>query len=145
MKRIAAPALAFLALFACTGASAQTTYKCVQDGKTLYQAQPCPHEARQDTLRAKGTTTAGAALQAETDQAIEFMSTYRACADGVQAWGQEMAGPYENWRARNAKTVARIDASPQLQARYQEGVKAKRNGKAGMCRDVALELRGKKP
>jgi len=145
MKPIAAPLLALVALFACSGASAQTMYKCVQDGKTVYQGQPCPADARQDTLRTKGMTTAGAALQAETDRAIDFMSTYRACADGVQAWGQEMAGPYENWRARNAKTVGRIEGNPQLQARYEEGVKAKRNGKASMCREVALELRGKQP
>ena len=135
--------LALLALFASAGAAAQTTYKCVQDGKTVYQAQPCPADAKQDTLK-KGTTAATAALIADADRTIEFMATYRACADGVEVWGQEMAAPYADWRKRNAKMVARIEQDNQLQAKYKQSVEAKRSGTAGMCRDVALELRGKK-
>lgn len=135
--------LALLALLASAGAAAQTTYKCVQDGKTMYQATPCPADAKQDTLR-KGATAATAALNADVDRTIDFMATYRACADGVQAWGQEMAAPYADWRARNGKMVSRIENDSQLQAKYKQSVEAKRNGKAGMCRDVALELRGKK-
>jgi hypothetical protein len=30
---------------------AQAMYKCVQDGKTTYQATPCPDAAKQDALR----------------------------------------------------------------------------------------------
>jgi hypothetical protein len=133
--------LALLALFASGGAAAQTTYKCVQDGKTMYQATPCPAEAKQDTLK-KGTTQATTALNADIDRTIDFTATYR--ADGVQVWGQEMAEPYAQWRTRNAKMVSRIESDGQLQAKYKAGVEARRNGKAGMCRDVALELRGKK-
>ena len=135
--------LCVLTVLVPTGAAAQTTYKCVQDGKTVYQAEPCPATAKQDTLKSQGGAPA-AAKGAEVDRMIEFMSTYRACADGVKIWGQEMAGPYEEWRSRNSTMVSRIENDRQLQALYQQRVDDKRNGKAGMCRDVALELRGKK-
>ena len=119
-------------------------YKCVQDGKTVYQAQPCPADAKQDTLKPRATA-ADTARAADIDRTIEFMATYRACADGVKVWGEEMAAPYADWRVRNTRMVTRIENDRELQAKYRQSVDAKRNGKAGMCRDVALELRGKQP
>ena len=143
--KISTAILAVLTVLAPTGAVAQTTYKCVQGGKTIYQAEPCPATATQDTLKSPGGAPAPAATAgAEVNRMIDFMSTYRACADGIQVWGQEMAGPYEEWRSRNSAMVSRIENDRQLQVLYQQRVDAKRNGKAGMCRDVALELRGKK-
>lgn len=147
--------VAALAAFAATGAAAQTLYKCVQDGKTVYQAEPCAKSAAQGTVKpppapaaavkpSPGGATPAGAPSAEIERTIEFMSTYRACADGVQVWGQEMAGPYEQWRTRNTAVVSRIENDRQLQDLYRQRLAAKRNGKAGMCRDVALELRGKK-
>jgi hypothetical protein len=136
--------LAMLAVLAPTGAAAQTMYKCVQAGKTVYQAEPCPATAKQDTLKSRDGAPAPAAAAAAVDRMIEFMSTYRACADGIKIWGEEMAGPYEEWHSRNSAMVSRIENDRQLQALYQQRVDAKRNGKAGMCREVALELRGKK-
>jgi hypothetical protein len=139
--KITTAILAVLTVLATTTAAAQTMYKCAQGEKTIYQAEPCPANATQDTLKSRsGAPAAGA----EVNRTIEFMSTYRACADGVKIWGQEMAGPYQEWRSRNLAIVSRIENDRQLQALYLQGVDAKRNGKASMCRDVALELRGKK-
>jgi hypothetical protein len=136
--------LAVLVVLLPAGGTAQTLYKCVQGGSTIYQAEPCPANAKQDTLKSqRGASASDAASGAELDRMIEFMSTYRACADGVKIWGQEMAAPYEEWRSRNSALVSRIESDRQLQARYQQRVDGKRNGKAGMCREVALELRGK--
>lgn len=142
--KITTAILAVLAVHAPTGAAAQTMYKCVQGGKTVYQAEPCPATAKQDTLKSQGGAPApAAAAGAEVNRMIEFMSTYRACADGIKIWGQEMAGPYEEWRSRNSAIVSRIENDRQLRALYQQRVDAKRDGKASMCREVALELRGK--
>ena len=148
MKTTTIALLGILTGFAAMDSSAQTTYKCTQDGKTVYQASPCPAAAKQGTLKIQGTApapTPTAAGGAELDRMIEFMSTYRACADGITTWGEEMAGPYDEWRSRNLASVSRIENDRQLVARYRERVNAKRNGKAGMCREVALELRGQKP
>jgi hypothetical protein len=152
--------MALLLALAATGAAAQTMYKCVQAGKTVYQAEPCPDTAKQDTLKAPvappapspKTPAAGAkaaasggAIPADVEQTIEFMSTYRACAEGIQVWGSEMREPYAQWKSRNAAAVARVESDPRFSSLYRERVETKRNGKAGMCKDVALELRGKKP
>lgn len=134
-----------LAAFALSNPAvqAQTMFKCVQDGKTVYQAQACPEAATQATLKAQsGPAAPGSA--ADVDRLIEFMSSYRACADAVTVWRQEMAGPYEVWRKRNATAVSRIENDRQLSARLAQRVEAKRNGKASMCRPVGLELRGVK-
>ena len=64
--------LAVLAVVASAGAAAQTMYKCVQAGKTIYQAEPCPAAAKQDTL--KSPDAAPAAAGADVDRMIEFMS-----------------------------------------------------------------------
>lgn len=136
-------ALLSLAMAVATlNVEAQTMFKCVQDGKTIYQAQPCPEAAKQEALKPQAAPPV--AVGADVDQMIEFMSTYRACADGVSIWREEMAKPYEAWRSRNAAMVSRIESDSQLRSRYLQRVEAKRNGKAGMCRPIALELRGVK-
>lgn len=126
-------------------ASAQTMYKCVQGEQTVYQAEPCPDSAKQDKLKAQiAPPSSSGPAGGQVDRMMDFMSTYRACADGVQIWGQEMAKPYAEWRARNLAMVTRIEKEPALKALFQKQVEAKRNGKASMCRPVALELRGVK-
>jgi len=127
-------------------------YKCVQDGKSTYQAEPCPSSAKQDTLKTKANTPASASASAaastsaadgsEVNRAIEFMSSYRACADAIQIWGAEMGPLYDVWRSHNIEMVTRIEKNPQHQALFQQRVNTKRNGRASMCREVALELRG---
>ena len=155
------PILVALAVLSPVGAAAQTMHKCVQDGKITFQSELCPATAKQDTLKSYGKAPALAPTVAsggagsgasapgflvpsgEDNRVIEFMSTYRACADGVQIFRQEMAGRYDDWRLRNLEVVLRVKSDPQLRALYEQRVEAKRNGKAGMCRSVGLELRGK--
>lgn len=124
------------------GAHAQGMFKCVQDGKTVYQAQPCPEAAKQDSLKVQ--VAPPAPTGADVDKTIEFMSTYRACAEGSQFWRQEVSELYEGWRGRNSAMVSRIENDKALRARYEQRTAAKRSGKASMCRPVALELRGVK-
>lgn len=150
------PVIYALAFFIHTSAGAQGLFKCVQDGKTAYQAEPCAVSAKQDTLKyssrsaavsaaaSPSPTGASAGASPEVNRMVEFMSTYQACASTVQIWGKEMAGPYQDWRSRNLAAVTQIENDPRLQASVQQLVAVKRNGKARICRDVALELRGKK-
>jgi len=107
--------LFMIAIFATPAADAQSLFKCVQDGKTVYQAQPCPEAAKQDKLRVQAASPT--ASSPDMDRMIEFMSTYRACTDGVTIWREEMAGPYETWRKRNAEMVSRIENDKQLRTR----------------------------
>lgn len=130
-----------LAVFACADAAAgQQVFKCVQNGKTTIQAEPCPVDAKQGEVKAP----AGPPAAADVSRAIEFMSSYRACADVVTIWGEEMSGYYEQWRKRNAAMVSHIESDRNLSAQYAQKVKDKHGGKTSMCREVALELRGVK-
>jgi hypothetical protein len=149
-------AMCVLAFFGHTSCMAQGLFKCIQDGKTAYQDEPCATSAKQATLQySRPAPAASAATSASlagapagnshaVDRMVEFVSTYQACAAAVQIWRQEMTGPYQDWRSRNLAAVTQIEKDPLLQARFQQLVAAKRNGKASMCRDVALELRGVK-
>ncbi|MBL8534071.1 MAG: DUF4124 domain-containing protein [Betaproteobacteria bacterium] len=143
--RTTIPLVAVLSALIPAAASAQTMYKCVQGERTVYQAEPCPDTAKQDKLKAQiPPPSSSGSAGGQVDRMVDFMSTYRACADGVQIWGQEMAQPYAQWRNRNLAMVTRIEKEPALKALFQKQVEAKRNGKASMCRPVALELRGVK-
>jgi hypothetical protein len=131
-------------------------YKCIINGKTAYQAEPCPETATQGTVKAPPAGPAAAPKAAPgakasagatsrdpvIDNTIDFMATYRACADGVKTWGEEMGPLYQQWRSSNSNLVSRVENEPALQAQYQERVKAKHNGPAGMCGPVGRKLRG---
>lgn len=134
-------------------AVAQAMYKCVQSGQTTYQATPCPQQAKQNTLDLKlktpsaassAATSSGPANSPEVERTIEFISTYQACAGVIKMFADEMSVPYEQWRVRNAKMVARIENDPALLSQIEKKAAVKRNGKAGICRPVGLELRGVK-
>ena len=149
MKKITATLLMLTVLAPACGV-AQTMYKCVQDGKTAYQSEPCANGAKQDIRKPRtdasasksASASASAAPAAEVNHMIELMSTYKACADAITMWRNEMAEPYDIWRSHNLPMISRIESDPQLQALFQQRVDAKRNGKAGMCREAALEIRG---
>jgi len=48
---------------------AQTMYKCVQDGKTIYQSEPCPATAKQDALKLQSNAPAPASTPKSRDGA----------------------------------------------------------------------------
>jgi hypothetical protein len=132
----------------------------MQNGKSIYQSTPCPSAAKQNTLEynlktptaassaASSSSSSTAAKQASTanapeiDRTIEFMATYQVCADAVKLFSDETADLYKVWKVRNANTIARIEKDGALQDQLQKSVASKRNGKAGMCRPIGLELRG---
>jgi hypothetical protein len=56
--RLAVLALAALALVATGGARAETVYKCVAGGQTIYQQTPCAKSQRQETLQLEDSAPA---------------------------------------------------------------------------------------
>jgi hypothetical protein len=123
---------------------AQTMYKCVLNGKTVYQGEACPEEAKQHTLQApKAGPTRSAAAQAaeEAETGLEIVSGFRACSDGVAEWGATNKAGYDAWRAANAALVARIENDPALQQRYRQRMQATRYGTPEMCAKIAAMIR----
>lgn len=56
--RLTVFALAALALAASGGASAETVYKCVAGGQTIYQQTPCAKSQRQETIQLQDSAPA---------------------------------------------------------------------------------------
>ena len=155
MKIIGAVMLA-LTICAPVGAMAQTVYKCVQDGKKIFQGVPCPVSAKQETLKAQAAASSpgvgksqaaaasapGAGSEEDVKSAIEIMSAYRACTEGSQYLKESMAATIQSWRYRNGPMVQRIESDSKLNAQLQERIEAKRNGMVSMCGRVSREMHG---
>lgn len=139
---------ACMAAFLPAAASAQTLYKCVLNGKTVYQAEACPEEARQHTLQApKAGPSKESAAQAAADveAGLDIATGFRACSDGIAEWGPANGANYEAWKARNAALAARIDSDPDMQRRYRERMQANRYGTPELCAKVAAMIRPATP
>ena len=98
-------------------------YKCVQDGKTVYQQERCPETARESTIRgadpvperldpkaaeekaAKGTAT-------EIDGLIDVISGFTICAEQVEDFATKYGPAFEDWKSRNAAAFEKFSASP---------------------------------
>ncbi len=141
--------LSFLLCVSASTAGAQTMYKCVQAGKTVYQAEPCPDAATQGTLKIQPAPAAGArgaaGPAADVDGAIEVMAGYKACAEAVGEWDPTHRDAYQQWRARNAAMVARVEKDKDVQARYIERLRANRGGTARTCVKVLDVIKPDRP
>jgi hypothetical protein len=141
MRRLLAACVAALLPAA---ANAQTLYKCVLNGKTVYQGEACPEEAKQHTLqapRAGPSKESAAQAAAEVETGLDIATGFRACSDGIAEWGSMHAAHYDAWKARNAALAARIDSDPDMQRRYREKMQANRYGTPELCAKVAAMIR----
>jgi hypothetical protein len=145
MRFLPAACIAALLPFA---AGAQTLYKCVLNGKTVYQGERCPEDATQKTLEAPkpGPTRSAAAQAAEdTEEGLNVVSGYRACTDGIPEWGPANKSGYDAWRAGHAQLASRIESDPELQRRYREKMQANRYGTPEFCAKIAAMIRPEQP
>jgi Domain of unknown function (DUF4124) len=113
---------------------AQTMFKCVLQGKTVYQQDPCPEAAKQDTLKAQSASPAG--TPADVDSAIEVMAGYQACSDAISEWNPTHAAAFHEWKSRNAGAVARVEKDKETQRRYVERLQANRGSTVRTCMNV---------
>jgi hypothetical protein len=150
---LAAWALACLAL----PAAAQTLYKCVLQGKTVYQDSPCPESAKQDLLQAPPPGPAKAATvkdasgkdvpapkeppPSDLDMAIDVVAGYRACADAIFEWEGAHRSAYEMWRLQNGALVSRIESDPEAQRKYSQKAQAFRGGTVATCTHVLAAIK----
>ena len=150
---VAACALACLP----SAAAAQTLYKCVLQGKTVYQDAPCPETAKQDLLQApppgplKAATTkdpSGKDVPApkepppsDVDVAIDVMAGYRACADAIFEWEGAHRSAYETWRMQNGTLVSRVENDPQAQRKYAQKIQAFQGGTVRTCTNVLAAIK----
>ncbi len=124
---------------------AQTMFKCVAEGKTVYQAEPCPDSAKQGTLdapppgpAARGDTKAKAGEPARAsagadDATIGTLAGYQACSEAVTEWDPTHRAAFDAWKSRNAAAVARTESDPESKRKYAERLQAGRTGTVRTC------------
>ena len=155
--------IAALALLALAAPAAQAQlFKCVKDGKTVYQDSACDDTAKQSTVRAptapapapapapdaKAGAPAGSAPAATpaaaTGNAIDVMAGFQICSERVPNFTRKYSDAFEGWKMRNAAAVSRLSNEPdasQFDARMrQERERPASESIAERCADVATTI-----
>jgi hypothetical protein len=128
-------------------------YKCVLQGKTVYQDAPCPETAKQDLLQAPppgpmkapaGKDAAAAAKEpppSDLDMAIDVMAGYRACADSIFEWEGAHRSAYDLWRMQNGAVISRVESDPIALRKYSQKLEANRSGTVSTCTNVLAVIK----
>ena len=129
--------LAGFALGSASVAHAQL-FKCVQDGRTVYQQEKCPDTARQSTVRPpdaiveKPLEPKAAAEKAEQqatseiDGLVDVIAGYSVCVEKVSGFGARYGDVYEGWKMRNAAAFSRFGSSPAAASKLEQRLQAER-------------------
>ena len=157
--RIRIAALAMVAL-AAPAAHAQL-FKCVKDGKTVYQDSACDDAAKQSTVRAPAAAPAAppkpadakagstrpspaAAPAASSGSALDTVASFTICSERVPNFANKYTSAYQDWKSRNAAALSRLANEPdasQLDARLrQERERPATENMADRCADVATSI-----
>jgi hypothetical protein len=154
--------IALAALLAGSGpAASQSLYKCVVDGKTSYQSEPCGGKAAQSELRAPAPRApapepakaeeakpaadakpkaASRVTRDEMDLVIDTFAGYTICAENDPGFAAKIEAAFEGWRMRNAALLDRFNQDPEGQALLQQRLQTERQRQQG-DRDVARSAR----
>lgn len=158
-------ALAVTALFA-SAPQAQTLFKCVLEGKTVYQSEPCPSRASQSEIRAPAAAAPSAPAEAaapakadpaataakpntkkvprdERDFIVDTVAAYTTCLEGDPGYGARLADGFEGWRQRHSENLDRFNQDPEATAALDARLQAdrlKQQGDPGIARSIRLEL-----
>jgi hypothetical protein len=143
--------LAWVLVLACAAASAQTLYKCVHGGKTVYQDSKCDESAMQSAVKAPAPVARGDAGDAkpaadkadqaapatsDLDSAIDVVAGYQACSEGIFEWEGAHRSAYEEWRLRNGAVISRVENEPEAQRRRLQKLESFRGGPSRTCANV---------
>ena len=127
---------ATLALFALD-ASAQL-YKCVVDGKTIYQQERCPETAKETALRSSAPPPVPVEVekakdekQAQVDDAdlarlSEVIAGYNVCSEIQPDFREKWTDTYNAWGTKNREAFKRYEANPESVARLKAATSRER-------------------
>ena len=143
MNMPAARIVLAVAMAAAFPAGAQALYKCVADGKTSYQAEPCPTRALQSEIAAPRPMPAReASSEADKPKApgapagtpagdielvIDTFVGYTVCSEADPGFGARHAYGFDGWKERNAALVQRFNQDPEGPRRMQDRLQAERH------------------
>ena len=140
MLRILAASLLAVAAGA---AQAQTLYKCLQAGRTVYQQEPCPETARQSTVRppdapaptpldpAKAAEREAQLSQSQVDGVVDLVAGYTLCSEAIQGFGGRYAPAFEDWKQRNLDALKRFNLDDAAKRWLDQRLRSERARPAG--------------
>ncbi|MEO5694697.1 MAG: DUF4124 domain-containing protein [Usitatibacter sp.] len=141
-QRLSAFIGGLVVLFFSAEASAQM-YKCVQDGKTVYQQEKCPDKAKETTLRGsdppaatQSQVAAGEAKAEKTNtQGFELVADvttgFNLCSDYDPEFRAKYTVAYNEWAGRNSAAVKAFTADAGSTKTVQERMAISRARTAG--------------
>jgi hypothetical protein len=168
-------AAAMIAALAAGPASAQTLYKCVLEGKTVYQSEPCAGKAAQSEIRAPASAAPPAAAPAEPskpppDKAkpgsrinpqdmqviVDTFVGYTLCSEADPGFGAKLSAGFDGWKERHAEVIGRFNQDPegpkmldarlqQERQRLQSDPAAARGARIEMCARTAVRVAPQPP
>ena len=130
-------------------------YKCVQDGKTVYQQERCPETAKEKTLRGSEpppvpveVEKATEAKQSQADDGdltrlSEIIAGYNVCTEIQKDFREKYADTYNAWGTKSREAFRRYEANPESAARLKAATSAARqkisgDGNEGDAKRAAL-------
>jgi hypothetical protein len=129
-------AAAFL-LAAPTAARAQL-FKCIQDGRTVYQQEKCPDTAKESRIRepdavpekpldpkAAGEKAVQQAT-AEVDRLVDVIAGFSICGERVPEFREKYGGAFEDWKTRNVEAFGRFGSNPEASRKLDLRLQAER-------------------
>jgi hypothetical protein len=128
MRPLAVLTAAFL--LAAPDASAQL-FKCVQDGKTVYQQEKCPETAKESTVRAPTGPAKDAEVQkadeekqvqqteADLERIAEVVAGYNMCTEFQKDFRDKYAAAYNDWGTKNREAFKKYEATPEAVAKMK--------------------------
>jgi len=131
-------ALAAACLLAASTAARAQLFKCIQDGRTVYQQEKCPDTAKQSTIREPDAVpekpldpkAAGEkAVQqsaAEVDRLVDVVVGFSMCGERVPDFRGKYSDAYEDWKTRNAEAFGRFGANPEASRKLDLRMQAER-------------------
>lgn len=113
-------------------------YKCVVDGKTIYQQERCPETAKETALRGAPPPPTPVEVekakdekQAQTDDAdlarlSEVIAAYNVCSEVQPDFREKWADTYNAWGTKNREAFKRFEANPESTARLKAATSRER-------------------
>jgi hypothetical protein len=124
-------ALLLACLLAFAADAPAQLFKCVQDGKTVYQQEKCPETAKESTVRGPTGPAKDAEVQkideekqaqqadADLTRIAEVVAGFNICSEVQKGFRDQYQGAYNEWGTKNRDAFKKYEANPEGVARMK--------------------------
>ena len=107
-------------------------YKCVLDGKTIYQQEKCPETAKESTVRGPAGPAKDPEVQkideekqaqqteADLERIAEVVAGYNMCTELQKDFRDKYAANYNDWGTKNREAFKKYETTPEGVAKMKK-------------------------